>query len=199
MCEPDLPPKNVIVVSDGPDVLKAANSLPGITWVCGAEPFVFARNVNLGIREADSDVIVCNDDATLKSWCGFSALSEAGREYGVTSAAIHGDVGNSNQRMRPCGNGVRFDPRMLCFICVFISKNTLDNVGLLDERFTAYGYDDDDYCRRVLDAGMTLAIYDGCVVEHGRLPSTFRHGKNIYEQLRAGRQIYEEKWREQAS
>src|ERR1700678_1206134 len=43
------------------------------TWVNGITPFVFARNINRGIRAAgDDDVILLNDDALLSSHLGFS-------------------------------------------------------------------------------------------------------------------------------
>src|ERR1035441_10671726 len=65
-CEPDLDPSRIIVIDDGarPD---AEGALPGVTWIAGVKPFIFARNVNLGIVSVDHDVILLNDDALLKA------------------------------------------------------------------------------------------------------------------------------------
>ena len=59
--EPDLPPDRIIVVDDGARADAEAH-LPPVRWVTGIKPFVFARNANLGIRTAATDVILLNDD-----------------------------------------------------------------------------------------------------------------------------------------
>lgn len=155
--------------------------------------FIYARNCNLGIECAEeNDVVLLNDDAILETPFGFSALqklSEAHPEYGVISAATR-VVGNVAQH--PQGIGLREEKRMLCFVCVFIPRSTINKVGPLDERYTAYGYDDDDYSRRVLNAGLKLGVYDFCYVNHGSLPSTFRG--DGFADLRQNRAIYLQKW-----
>ena len=69
---------------------------------------------------------------------------------------------------------MRAEPARLVFICVFLPRELREAAGPLDERFTGYGFEDDDYSRRVLRAGYPLSVFDGCVVEHGELPSSFR-------------------------
>ena len=63
---------------------------------------------------------------------------------------------------------------MVCFVCVYIPRATLNTVGLLDEDYTAYGSEDDDYCYRCRKAGLRIGIFDGCFVNHAKLHSTFR-------------------------
>jgi GT2 family glycosyltransferase len=145
----------------------------------GAKPFVFARNVNLGIQAAgDDDVIVLNDDALLKTERGFSLMKETWEQMRMKDqigliAASCDTVGNPNQFRR--GDGLmRGEPRMLCFVCVYIPRTTINTVGMLDERFVDYGLDDDDYSFRVRAAGLKLAVFDGCYVDHGSLPSSYR-------------------------
>jgi GT2 family glycosyltransferase len=168
---------------------------PSVEWTGGDKPFVFARNVNIGIRAAGSDdVLILNDDALLKTPGGFSLLQQAAAEnpeYGIIAATTN-NVGNPNQL--PQGKGLRQDPRMVCFVAVLVPRRTIDKVGLLDERFIHYGLDDDDYSKRVLMAGLKIGIHDGCFVDHKSLKSTYRSpggpGGNFIPNLR----IFEEKW-----
>ena len=193
--EPDLPPANIIVVDDGARQ-RAEPHLPGVTWVTGEKPFVFARNANLGLRQAQSDAILLNDDALLVTPRGFSRLAEQASQtpnLGVCSAVIQGLVGNPRQLRSPA-NGMRFESQHLAFISIYLPWTVYQRVGPLDERFTGYGFDDNDYCERVKAAGYRLGIWDGCVVDHsGRLPSTYRTRRDLPELFHANRLRYQAK------
>ena len=112
-------------------------------------------------------------------------------EFGAISA-VSNHVGNVAQR--PQSIGFREEARMLCFICVLITKAAIEAVGELDERFVAYGWEDNDYCRRIRAAGFRLGIDDRCYVDHGSLRSTFRGDPNVGLDISAGRDIYLAKW-----
>jgi len=184
----------IIVVDDGlserpPEYIREIEC----QVIQGVKPFVFARNCNLGICAAgEDDVILLNDDCLLTTECGFSRLIETGQQHpdiGLVSAAVD-NTGNHNQR--PHNAGLRSEPRMVCFVSVFIPRRTIDTIGLLDERFTEYGFDDDDYCLRVRKAGLEISIFDGCVMDHSTLESTFRRrGRG---DLEAGVKIFMAKW-----
>ena len=62
--EPNLPRERIIVVDDGARA-EAAAKLPGVRWVKGRKPFIYARNANIGLRTAGTDAILLNDDARL--------------------------------------------------------------------------------------------------------------------------------------
>jgi glycosyltransferase involved in cell wall biosynthesis/GT2 family glycosyltransferase/SAM-dependent methyltransferase len=195
-CQPALPASHIIVVDDGAKA-KAQAALPGIRWVEGAKPFVFARNANLGLAASGRDVILLNDDALLTTQGGFDALAQAARHSaaGAVSSAISGQVGNQNQKPQP-GAALRPEPRQLCFVCVYLPHETVELVGSLDERFTGYGYDDDDYCDRIRAAGRSLAVFDGCVVQHGGvLPSSFRSKADFGSLSALNRTLYHQKQR----
>jgi GT2 family glycosyltransferase len=155
---------------------------PDIAEVLGHKPFVYARNINLGIYAAGADdVILLNDDALLQTPMGFAKMWDQSKrrpQYGVIAAACN-NVGNPLQNLVPelaDLDGVRNENRTLCFTCVLIPRRVIDAVGLLDERFVDYGMDDDDYCLRVRYHGLRLAIYDGCYCDHGSLTSSYRGG-----------------------
>lgn len=184
------PECRIIVVDDGLD------KSPGdVRCIPGVKPFVFARNANLGIAAAQDDVILLNDDALLQTPRGFTVMLDelaARPDYGLVGATCN-NVGNRNQF--PQGIGFRFEPRMVCFVCVAIPKSTIAKVGLLDERFVGYGFDDDDYCLRVRTAGMKIGVTDNCYVDHSHLTSTFR-GRGHCD-LVPNQRIFQQKWGKQ--
>lgn len=187
--EPDLPAERIIVIDDG-DLRKKGVLHPlRVTWVEGVKPFIFARNVNLGLNAANSDVIVLNDDAILTTKYGFTKLA---KHCGIVSAAIDGIVGNQNQLVQ--GKGLRPESGVLCFVAVFIPKWIQDKIGPLDERFNGYGFEDNDYCKRAANAGIGRYIFDGCVVEHGSLTPTFRSNPNCESELYRAQEIFREKY-----
>jgi GT2 family glycosyltransferase len=194
--EPDLPPARVIVVDDGARA-GAEGQLPGITWVDGVKPFNFARNINRGLAHAAGDVFLLNDDALLDTPRGFSRLAVhvAGiGDIGLCSAAINGMVGNPGQ-LAQSGEALRDEAERLAFVCVFLPARTHKLVGPLDERFSGYGFEDDDYCLRVAQAGRRLTIWDGCIVRHdGALPSTYRIRPDHAALFAHNKRLFTRKW-----
>lgn len=194
-CEPDLPLSSIVVMDDGARVA-AEGLLPPVTWVSCVQPFVFARNINLGIHAAGlADVVALNDDTRLLTTRGFTQLSAQLRhrpDIGVCSVGIQGYVCNPRQRATP-SPAFRYESDRLAFVGVYIPRTTIDRVGLLDERFVGYGFEDFDYCRRVQDAGLRLAMWDGCVVAHdGR--STYRTRPDVQRLFEDSHTRYREKW-----
>lgn len=191
---------NTIVVwdrSNGNGSLPDVSSYPAPSYRVRevATPFIYARNCNIGIECAgDDDVILLNDDALLQTPGGFTAMQKAAEEnpkFGIIGAVTN-VVGNQNQL--PQGIGLREEPRMVCFICVFIPRRTIERVGLLDEEFTGYGFEDDSYCLRVRRAGLKIGIFDGCFVDHGSLRSTFRGDPRQPADLRQNAAIFKQKY-----
>ncbi len=208
----------VIVVDDEQDggVEGVCDALK-VRRVLGIQPFIFSRNINLGIAAAgDDDVILCNDDTGLFSDFGFGYLSVIANEnpqFGIISAAITGAVGNTEQ-LAQAGTRLReAKHHTVVFVCVYIRRQVLwdlvtaygdlEKEGFLnngryewlDERFIGYGYDDDDMCERVRRLGLKLGVFDGCVVEHGVLPSSYRgHAGMMATDLKPNRDRFIEKW-----
>jgi GT2 family glycosyltransferase len=189
--EPTAP---IVVVDDGIDWSAAWHLKPALTVIPGVKPFIFARNCNLGIKACDGDVILLNDDALLETPFGFHELEEVSQahpEFGVISAATN-VVGNLAQH--PKDVGLREELRTLAFVCAYIPRATINRVGLLDEQFCHYGWEDNDYCRRVRESGLKLGIFDDCFVDHGSLHSTFRGLPRTPGDISGGRAIYVAKW-----
>jgi hypothetical protein len=195
-----------VAYCEGGSVIKSLCDMMNLDWWIGMKPFIFARNVNIGIRAAGTDdVVLCNDDALLESPRGFTRMQEAcPEEYGAISATSD-VVGNPAQHRRPgdalriCGDTPGNSFPAVAFVCVFIPRCIIDQIGLLDERFGGitgegkriYGSDDIDYCRRLHARGFKIGIADFCYVNHSRLTSTFRSAPH---DVQAARDLYLKKW-----
>jgi GT2 family glycosyltransferase len=177
----------------------------------GVKPFVFARNVNLGIHTRKSDVVILNDDATLGTEAGFDYMAAISvnhpwaEEFGVISPTINGPapLGNPQQRFGalPMERSLAETSHYyLSFVCVYIRREVIERLiaevsgegagGPLDERYSeGYGAEDVDACYRVTRMGMKLGVTQQCVVTHGELPSTFRHAKPR-KSLTSGRKTF---------
>ena len=84
---------------------------------------------------------------------------------------------------------------MIAFVCVYIPWPTYVHVGPFDERFSGYGFEDNDYCARIQARSQKIGIWDGCVVDHsGELPSTFRTRPDLMALFERNRQLYRSKW-----
>lgn len=194
--EPEINPADIVIIDDGARAETEAR-IPGLTWLDGFRPFVFARNVNLGLFAArPSDVLLLNDDARLLTRYGFTDLSRQARTHpgvGICSAGIDGLVCNTTQEARDVPAWREVSPEM-AFICVYLTRTLIDSIGFLDERFTGYGFEDFDYARRAQAAGFGLGVWDGCVVEHRELPSTYRTRHDFFDLSDVNRDLYRRKW-----
>lgn len=194
--EPGLTRDRVIVVDDGA-LAQWDGSYPGIIWITGRKPFVYARNANLGITGAARDVILLNDDARLDSRFGFSSLAYAVQEQGtiaIAAAAVVGVAGGAGQAFQRRLAGMRHVPNV-AFVAAYVTRAATARIGLLDEEFTGYGFDDNDYCLRAGKAGLGVVVYDGCKVLHDRPEaSSFRSRPDWKDRMAANRALFEKKW-----
>lgn len=194
-CEPELWPERIVVVDDGARS-QAEPQVGALHWVAGTKPFVFARNANLGIRACEGDVILLNDDALLTTPGGFSAWQRVMQnkpEVGLCSAAVQGVVGNPRQQAAG-RRGLIAESGDIAFVCVFIPRRVFESVGALDERFTGYGFEDNDYCERVRARGLSIAVWHDCIVNHdGRLESSFRSRSDIQQLFQQNQRAFHEK------
>lgn len=195
--EPEMP---IVVVNDGL-IFGALAPLrySNVSVVPGRKPFIYARNINIGLSAATQlhepeGFILLNDDALVATPGGFTALgqeADARPEYGIISAVTN-SAGNPNQYSR--GSGFRDEPKVLCFVCVLVTRVALTLAGPLDERFIHYGWEDNDLCRRVRECGLRLGISESCYVDHLSLRSAFRGDPYKGADITRGAAIYRAKW-----
>ncbi len=157
-----------ILVRDGHDIIDPF----GWTTIQTEGPFVYSRNVNLGIKQTSGNVLLTNDDVQFVSPDTVEAMEKilaTHADIGILSPKIDGGVGNIDQS--DVNRPICYTQQRLAFVCVLIRREVIDKIGLLDEKFTGYGWDDVDYCRRAVLAGWRLAVTADAIVKHG-------HGKN---------------------
>ena len=158
------PHASKILVRDG----EAIGNPQGWTTIQGPEgPFVYARNVNLGIQACSGDVLLMNDDVrfvqrgTLETLQGVLAVLP---DVGIVSPLVSGAACNVT-----CTPDRIFQPAdlFIAFVCVLIRRSLLDKIGILDETFVGYGSEDIDLCRRAQDVGFRVGTTSLATVKHG--------------------------------
>ena len=159
----------------------------------GISPFVYARNMNLGIVACTGDVLLMNDDARFIKAGTLEALQ------GVL--ALRPDIGILSPRVQGIANGVGYTQEVaqvtsgyLSFVCVLIRRSVIDKIGLLDESFTGYGSEDVDYCRRAQAAGFYLAVTSQATVAHTHGSSSYTREADIEAMRQASAKQYLQKW-----
>ena len=79
-----------------------------------------------------------------------------------------------------------------------LSGDAIERVGLLDEQFTGYGYEDNDYCLRMRRAGLELGIVPSVVMGHGdawgRASATFAQRPDMEALMAHNRRAFIRKW-----
>lgn len=78
-------------------------------------------------------------------------------------------------------------------VCWLLPVSTLQRIGLFDERFVGGCYEDDDYCRRVLEVGGKIVVDTRVPLRH-LLSQTFGRLPNPAGIMRANEQRFREKW-----
>lgn len=84
--------------------------------------------------------------------------------------------------------------RTLAFFCAVLPRRVYQAIGPLDEAFGLGFFEDDDYCRRIEQAGLKLACAEDAFIHHHLSASFNKLGKGRQELLDRNRAIYEAKW-----
>ena len=90
--------------------------------------------------------------------------------------------------------GSLIDTDRLVGFCLLIRREVIDRVGLLDERFGIGCFEDDDFCRRTLQAGYRAVIARDSFIHHFG-GQTFRNsGVDFAALMQKNQTLYQEKW-----
>ncbi len=218
--------ERIIVIDDGLDLSAAHAKSLQHCWLCdmdptllvpGVKPFIFARNVNIGInvtREpldvtrlqdaapryvpgAPTDVVLLNDDALLQTPGGFTMLAQFAAEHPevgcvAPSTNITGQALQWPQHRTP--EGWRYVD-CVPYVCVYIPRRTLERVGLLDEQYCLdYGVEDRDHIEAMTRAGLKVAVLYDVFVDHGSLRSSFRGDPRMPKSFIQNQALFNRKW-----
>jgi GT2 family glycosyltransferase len=206
-----------VIVSDdgsGREHLAALRRIKGIEILAGEGNRGFATNVNRGLRAADStrDVVVLNSDTeALPSW--LECLQYAAHRYddiGIVGAQLQypdgriqfgGTVRNRDApqwfdhryRFKPAGWGPadQTSPALaVTGACMYVRREVIDRVGLLDERY-AMAYEDVDWCLRAWQAGFRVMYFPAAQLVHHE---SVTRGTELGERERESQRLFWERW-----
>jgi GT2 family glycosyltransferase len=212
-------PYEIVVVdnasSDGTDeylsVLSARNA--HVRIIRNAENRGFPAASNQGLADAQGELLVLlnNDTIVPPGWLSGLAAHLADPTIGVvgpvtnrcgneaevsTDYDSYGGLLAFAEGRRRASAGRRFDIPVAVMFCAALRRDVVDKVGLLDERFEIGMFEDDDYARRVRQAGWRVVCAEDVFVHHygeatlGALVASGRY-RQVFE---SNRRRFEEKW-----
>ena len=209
----------VIVADDasGAEHVAALRRLDGIAMVITAEQNVgFAANTNRGLSATEDgrDVVVLNSDIeALPGWLEclqFAAHCYA--EVGIVGAQLQypdgriqfaGTVRNRDApewfdhryRFKSSGWGPagRSSPALgVTGACMYVRREVIERIGLLDERY-AMAYEDVDWCLRAWQAGFRVLYFAPAQLVHHE---SVTRGTELGERERDSQRLFWERWSE---
>jgi len=173
----------------------------------------FAVASNHGAREADGDYLVFlnNDTYVTEGWLGnllwhFRDEPELGMlgpvsNHGGNECVIPISYDSMAEMARLAGRRYlvhRHERRPMGsvhFFCAVIPRRVWEQLGPMDEGFEIAFFEDDDYSRRILEAGYQLACAEDVFVHHHLSATVDSLGKQRREELfKRNLARFEEKW-----
>jgi GT2 family glycosyltransferase len=206
-----------IVVADdasGAHHVEALRRIEGIELVVGEHNAGFAVNANRGLRAADPrhDVVLLNSDVIpLRDWLVCLQYATTGSaDVGIVGAKLlyrdnriqYGGTVRNPQAPEWFDHRYRFKPAdwgpanvagptlAATGACMYITRQTLDRVGLLDEEY-GMGYEDVDYCLRAWETGFRVVYAPSARLHHHE---SLTRGTSVGERERKSQRVFWRRW-----
>ncbi|HEX4467603.1 MAG TPA: glycosyltransferase [Solirubrobacteraceae bacterium] len=207
----------IIVADDasGAEHLAELRSIEGIEIVAGERNEGFAANANRGLRATDPerDVVLLNSDIeAMPGWlAGLQYAGARDPDVGIVGARLlypdgriqfGGTVRNRDApewfdhryRFKPSDWGPAWmtGPALaVTGACMYIKRELIERVGLLDERY-AMAFEDVDWCLRAWQAGYRVMYFpSACLYHH----ESVTRGREVGERERASQTAFWERWK----
>jgi GT2 family glycosyltransferase len=181
----------IIVADDasGPEHVQALREIDGIEVIAGEHNAGFAANVNRGLRASapGRDVVVLNSDMEARDgWLAcLQYASSRDEDIGMVGARLlypdnriqfAGTARNlgapewfdHRYRFKPAdwGPAALASPVLaITGACMYVRRELIDRIGLLDERFPM-AYEDVDWCLRAWQAGYRVLYFPAASLYH---------------------------------
>ncbi|HEY5625426.1 MAG TPA: glycosyltransferase [Dehalococcoidia bacterium] len=147
----------------------------------------FAAGCNQGLRLARGDYLLLlnPDTAVTEGWLGrLVAHAERHDDVGAVGPVSNGtgelqldplaetqfedmeQLQDYARRVAKKNRGKSWNFHRLAGFCILVKREVFERVGELDERFGIGFYEDDDYCRRILEAGNRIVIARDVFIYH---------------------------------
>lgn len=172
--------------------------------------FSAANNQGLSVAKGEYLVLLNNDTEVTPGWLRtLMNHLRCNRSLGLIGPVTN-NIGNeakirihytgADEMRREARNytlkhmGETFQIRTLAFYCVMLPRQVFERVGMLDEAYGLGFFEDDDYCRRVVQAGWQIACAEDAFIHHHLSASFNKLGDERKKLLEHNRRIYEAKW-----
>ena len=208
----------VIVVDNGSTdgTLPFLRGLDWITLVENGQNLGYARGSNAGIRAApfDHDIVLLNNDVLIPAagWIGeLQRAAYSASDIGIVGCRLvmpdgrllHAGVHTPPQSLRgeQIGslekdvNQYSADREVPSVVgaCMYIRREVLDRLGMLDEDYFSY-YEDTDYCLRAADAGFRTVCAGAVTLVHHENVSIRENRMDFSRIYEASRRTFRKKW-----
>lgn len=200
------------------DTINIMNSVDGATIIRLQKNEGVSKGRNIGAKEALNNpklkylVFIDNDIAVPTGWIQqMKSIMEDNPSIGILSLPTRQDFMNSIQleefkryiirsSLNEINRSIIDRPLFSCteFVngtCIMISIELIKKIGLFDESFGIYGYEDKDYCIRTKNAGFMVCVANRIMIDHygGMSRSTTR--LDWHSVLLTSRVRFEQKWK----
>lgn len=198
------------------DMLKNYQSIPNVKLIFNNENYGFAKGNNIGLKEATGDYLILlnNDVLVIPGWLSrllyhLQTTDNAGIVGPVTNSTGNEakinieynpfeikDLENKAYNYTSTNWGKTLNPNMVAAFCWIFSHKTYETVGELDENFGRGFFEDDDYCRRIIESGKKILITDDVFIHHFGGVSFKQIQSAEYQKLfNNNKAKFEEKWK----
>ncbi len=173
----------------------------------------FAAGNNVGLAAAGGDyLVILNNDTVVTPWWAWRLVGHLRNEPAIgVIGALTNNIGNEArvattyasldampaqaERITRPNVGRWFALHTAAFFCVMLPRTTYERCGPLCEDYGVGMFEDDDYCRRVQQAGLVVACAEDVFVHHHLSASFDRLGEARKRELfETNQAIYESKW-----
>jgi hypothetical protein len=209
-----------VILLAGPELMKCLVT-PAVRVVAQQEPFCFAHEINEGIHRAGSleDVLILNDDTVVSPEAihdlEIASLAHGGKcilSPGLTGRITVEGAWKRTDDLVPERGMKERRVQWIPFFCAYIPsearrviRESPDQANIvgdrdLDERFVAYGGEDDDYCYRARRANIPVIVLPNITIHHG-WPNDDHEARwgekrrRVADGQLAGMDIFRDKWR----
>lgn len=187
-------------------------TVPGITLIenttnLGCPP---ARAQGMPLCKGDYVVLLDNDTIVTPGWLAACQMhARAHPELGIIGPRSNyvsgpqiipnvpyrdmaGLLAFAAQRQQENAGKATAVQRLVGF-CMFVRRALIDKIGVVDGSFGKFGFEDDDYCRRAIQAGFICAMAEDVFVHHTGGPQT-RGDAELNGALLEAKAVFERKW-----
>jgi GT2 family glycosyltransferase len=208
----------IIVADDasGPEGVAALRAIDGIELIEGERNEGFAANVNRGLRATspERDVVVLNSDIEARpGWLAcLQYAADQEQDIGIVGPRLLYPDGRIQfaGTVRNLGAPEWFDHRYrfkpedwgpaglaspalaVTGACMYVKREVIERVGLLDERYPM-AYEDVDWCLRAWQAGFRVLYFPAASLYHHE---SVTRGTAVGEREATSQRLFWERWHE---